>query len=88
MGLRGRGQKLLPDLVVHLDGAVHHCCCCCAHLSIVDVTLKLTRELVCKQCKMPVMCSYAAVRYLHDCQLVHVTVSNMDEMICEGGSCC
>ena len=32
VGLGGGGQQLLPDLVVHLNCAVHHCTGCCGDL--------------------------------------------------------
>lgn len=32
VGLGGGGQQLLPDLIVHINGAIHHCLCDCTHL--------------------------------------------------------
>ena len=32
VGLGGGGQQLLPDLIVHINGAVHHCMRDCTHL--------------------------------------------------------
>lgn len=45
VGLGGGGQQLLPDLIVHINSAVHHCTGDCTHLQTSTASVLLGRTL-------------------------------------------
>ena len=69
VGLGWGGQQLLPDLVVHLNCAVHHCSCCCCHLQdrMHSDLLSLYHDRICQShCEVGLLFLYKGKTQIND----------------------